>query len=618
MLTDSKDSIKSRMIRNASVLWGFQDTQDINSFDPIVGMILGALAEEIYNVSEEIKKTDSRIIEKLLELLTSQSVFASFPAYALARAKPTQSRVNISELYQFSYEKKISVTQNEETVFNSKTIFFTPTSEIRLFKGEIKYLAGGNTLFEISDQVKEPLTVFDRGTMPDYSKIFIGLRMDTLIDSIDGLSLLFSIKNKQTEERFYNLISNSAFKLNNKVLELYQGFGKYKSDKTYGLNDIIRKENDISDNACRYVNEFYKNKFMTVEDHGYVLRDFYSKESMPDELKSRIPSNILKTIQPDVFWIEIQLSQLLEPEIINDLTVMMNCFPVVNRQINEVSQLVTKGTNVIPMASDDLYFDIKSVLDTRGTNYNSVNSFSAENADEDIYMVRQGGVARFDSRDAKETINHLIDLIRDERASFALLGTELISSELKQLDQIITRLKQRLDSSNISDSSNAYVLVNCGSKYERATVQYWTTSGEMANNIRPNSRLLVHQGPDIDYNSVILVTGTSGGRQKLSKEDKLNRLRRMLLSKGRVVTKEDIKALCFEHFGVLLENVEIKRGAHLDPSQGKGPVRSLDIYLIMSRQNKLTENEVGQKIDELKIRLSMESLNLLPFRIFIK
>ena len=46
-------------------------------------------------------------------------------------------------------------------------------------------------------------------------------------------------------------------------------------------------------------------------------------------------------------------------------------------------------------------------------------------------MIRQGGIARFDSRDARETIKHLIDLIRDERAGFAFLGTDLISSELE-------------------------------------------------------------------------------------------------------------------------------------------------------------------------------------------
>jgi hypothetical protein len=264
-----------------------------------------------------------------------------------------------------------------------------------------------------------------------------------------------------------------------------------------------------------------------------------------------------------------------------------------------------------------LFFDIKTISDTRGTLYKPFHSFGSETANEEGYMIRHGGVARFDSRDAKETINHLIDLIRDERASFALLGTDLISSELKQLDQIISRLKQRFEAIDVvSDDSNSYLILNCNSNFERANVQFWTTSGELANSIRSNSKLTIQNGSDLDTNSVIMITNSFGARQKLSKEDKLNRLRRMLLSKGRIVTKEDIKALCFEHFGTELSEVEIKKGVYLDPSPGKGLVRSLDIFLTLDKQNKFTDDELEQKVDELKIRLQQQSINLLPFRVF--
>ena len=156
-------------------------------------------------------------------------------------------------------------------------------------------------------------------------------------------------------------------------------------------------------------------------------------------------------------------------------------------------------------------------------------------------------------------------------------------------------MQQRLEASNVSDDSNSYLLLNCNSNYERANVQYWTTSGDMANDIRSNSKLTVHNGSDLDVNSVILITNSFGGRQKLSKEEKLNKLRRALLSKGRIVTMEDIKALCFEHFGSKLLEVEIKKGVHLDPSPEKGLVRSLDIYLTIDKQNKIDSTMIWNK-----------------------
>ncbi|MBN2667469.1 MAG: hypothetical protein JXR67_13235, partial [Bacteroidales bacterium] len=57
---------------------------------------------------------------------------------------------------------------------------------------------------------------------------------------------------------------------------------------------------------------------------------------------------------------------------------------------------------------------------------------------------------------------------------------------------------------------------------------------------------------------------------------------------------------------------------YLDPSVGKGAVRSLDIFLTFNRQNKLTDIELEQRSEELKTRLKQESLNLLPYRTFIQ
>jgi hypothetical protein len=618
MSANSRDAIKTRMLRNASGLWGYPDSQDINSFDPIVGMIIGALADELYNISDEIKRTDARVVEKLYELLFNQNVFAHFPAHTLVRAKPVQPQVIVSESYQFNFIKKIPKTINEETVYNNKTICFTPTSEHKLFKGEVKYFAAGNQIFEISDQVKESLANVNTGTIPDFSKLYIGLKLDNLIDKLDGLSFMFSVNNQQNEERFYSSISNARWKINNLDVVFNQRFEMQKHGQKSHLSEIFRNESNNSYRACSYANEFYKTRFMTADNNNYFLKNFIQSETLPEEFKRKFPVNILKSLPKNVYWIEVQLSQPVAPEIISELNILMNCFPVINRELNEFSQLLTQGINIIPMTTEDMFFDVKMITDSKGTNYKPLNSFNTKNTEEEGYMIRQGGVARFDSRDAMETIKHLIDLIRDERARFAALGTELISSELKQLDQILSRLEQRLEAGNVINDSNSYLLLNCNSNFERATVQFWTTSGDMANDIRSNSKLTVNQGSDLDSNSVFLVTNSFGGRQKLSKEEKLNKLRRTLLSKGRIVTMEDIKALCFEHFGSELSEVEIKKGVHLDPSPEKGLVRSLDIYLTLDKQNKFTEEDLEQKTDELRIRLKQESINLLPYRVFIR
>ena len=70
------------MIKNASRIWGYPDVQDINSFDPVLGLIIGAIAEELHAISDEIRNADNRVIEKLLDVLFNRNMFLLSPAHA--------------------------------------------------------------------------------------------------------------------------------------------------------------------------------------------------------------------------------------------------------------------------------------------------------------------------------------------------------------------------------------------------------------------------------------------------------------------------------------------------------------------------------------------------------
>ncbi|MCF6358403.1 MAG: hypothetical protein L3J54_11410, partial [Draconibacterium sp.] len=194
MPTDSIDIIKKRMIRNASRIWGYQDEQDINSFDPVLSLIIGAIAEELNNISREINKTDARVVEKMLELLFSQNVFSHFPAHAVAYAKPVQSRVSINKFYQFYFNKSIQKKNSKEGLVERKEIFFTPTTNCTLLNGEARYLIAGKYLYEIDGNYKEILAEISQKKQISRSKLLLGIKIDTLIDTLDGLSLFFSFK----------------------------------------------------------------------------------------------------------------------------------------------------------------------------------------------------------------------------------------------------------------------------------------------------------------------------------------------------------------------------------------------------------------------------------------
>ncbi|MCX6225286.1 MAG: hypothetical protein NTV01_11160, partial [Bacteroidia bacterium] len=235
------------------------------------------------------------------------------------------------------------------------------------------------------------------------------------------------------------------------------------------------------------------------------------------------------------------------------------------------------------------------------------------------YILRQGGIARFDSRNAREMINYLLELLRDESAAFSVLGTDMISSNLRELNQGIARLEQRLQDSNIVRENLSYLMLKAEPQDDMVFVEFWSTKATGANKIKSGNKLSVYEGSDIKNESVILMTSTLGGRDKMDTEDRLNAYRRTLLSRGRVVTAEDVKVLCYEHFGKAVDKVEVSRGVMKGETVNTGFIRSIDINIVLSkRMTPYTEEELKFLIDDLNIKLKEQSTNILPYRIFVK
>ena len=61
-VTNSKEVIRNRMLKHALNYWNIKNTEDL---DPIVKLILEALSAELYNLGNDIKDTEVRLLEKI-------------------------------------------------------------------------------------------------------------------------------------------------------------------------------------------------------------------------------------------------------------------------------------------------------------------------------------------------------------------------------------------------------------------------------------------------------------------------------------------------------------------------------------------------------------------------
>ncbi|MCW3127957.1 MAG: hypothetical protein JWO03_3615, partial [Bacteroidetes bacterium] len=220
----NRDIIKNRMLQVAGRLWGYSETASETYFDPLVGLIFAALASEIEQVYDEVKVSQSRIIERLAGILLPDVATAPQPSHTIMHAIPTESKY-ILKKSQHLYHKKqlpsLSASGKEQT----KSIFFTPVSDTVLVKATVKYLATPHQIFRANNALdKEAIATNTQShTQNDPLNLWIGIEVAPQLNDLKGLSLFFENKNDLERSRFYELLEMCVASCGDRFLDVKKG-----------------------------------------------------------------------------------------------------------------------------------------------------------------------------------------------------------------------------------------------------------------------------------------------------------------------------------------------------------------------------------------------------------
>ncbi len=604
------------MIRNASRLWGYQDTESESSFDPIVGMLLNTLAAELAKISGEIHSTEARVVEKLVQLLTPEPITGPFPAHALVRAVPSEPIYTIHSDYRFFARKKHFIPGKNS--YDEKSLFFTPAGTYKLFNGSVKFLAAGSKLFEITeDNYKDVAAQTGPRKILAPNSVWIGLELDEDVESMKGMSFCFDLRNEVFKDTFYQSLHRGQWSVNEYPVEITRGFSHDFTDRGSNSETIFKEELNIAAKICTHVNRFYQNHFITITHGQLKSTDLRRKNYLPPELTDAFNSKELEKVDRNLFWVKAEFPLVLPAEVTDDLFCSVNTFPVINRRLNEFTQSSVDSLNILPLITEEFFLDMHRVNGTIGSSYSAKSFTGADGIEKGTFIIRHGGVARFDSRNAAEMLDYLLELLRDETAAFSILGTDMISSNLKELSQTIARLEQRLHDSHLVKEDIPYLMLRSLPGDDMLFVGFWSTNGTFANKIKSGETLSSYEGSDLLPGSLLFITPTSGGKERMETEERVNAYRKALLSHGRVVTAEDIKALCFEHFGKKLQKAEVRKGIQTGQATDAGFIRTLDIYLTFSKSAADWDPEELEFLKkDLLVKLEEQSTAILPYRIF--
>lgn len=620
-----KAQIKRRMVERATKIWQTQSSQ-LDGYDPLVGLLFEACAVELEKVANEIHSTSDRVIDRLSNLMNPDVVDIIQPAHAIIQTRAIDPFTVVMPQEQFFYKAPAGFSAG----YNSnKEYFFSPILPFKIFNGEIKFLATQTNIYKLEEGLQKNSIHSTKSSargkeIVDYQRLWIGIELSEYVETLEGVSIFIDWLNEPQKELYLRKLSQVKWFIDD--IELPVKAGIYP-EFTEGAS--LDDEFDALKRIEQQTKLFYNKHFVSFKSDEYDLRRFKTAENKkkkwpviskvyPEEFEKNFGKEaLLHKMRGELVWIEARFPMDFDTSSFQNIYCAINCFPVINRKLNQLTYTLQEHLNIIPLETDEPFLAVKSIIDDENTIYKSSPFTNLENLQFDSYTLRQQGVGRFDSRDAKGLLYYVLELLQDESKAFEALGSEFLNSIIKELNQNIAQLDQQLklsdDKNQIQTGSIPYVTLRPRKPDNNVSVEFWSCDAEEANDIAAGSPMAAYSDIYIDSDKVTLLTTSTGGRSKLKETEKINALKRNLLTRNRIVTHEDIRTTCIAFLGDTIRDLTIEKNFMNSRNASEGFIRCIQIVLFPSKKS--MDEDWSIISQELKIALESCSANNLPYNI---
>ena len=570
----SKESVKARMLQNATKVWGLKSPQ---SLDPFVKLLIDAFSTEIFKANNEIQTVNARILEKLAKLLTPSIYTHPIPAHALAYTSPFESSEILLEHTEFFFRKHMNSTVKSESD-KQLNIPFTPIGSLRTNKAQTAIMFVGNTCYSLDERLnKIPISRF-QGRPEDYRKVTIGIDVSKFTNEKFPKTLSIYCSNPAFEhlDFVYKLLPYSTISSNGNPMFIKEGITYVKNKEAEGYEQIFH-EQSIKTKIIDDIKSIYSHKFVEVTG---LSRDLFIRE-LPEDL------NFLKGKEEiekylggkEYLWLTFEFPPQFSAEILDNFTFVLNAFPVYNRGWKKTEYSLDIMGNNIPLITEEaehfLYVD--EVQDGEGRKYTEIPFTPSDNLKKGLYTVRKGGMERFNNRNAVDMISNVLELTRDEIAAFSLLNRDNVKGMLGEMSDKMKSMVQKVNNAkrNIRQELN-YVIMEPVEKTDHTYAAFWITHCTFANHMRPGTEL----SNQLKSQSMILLTETIGGAEEQKGSDSIQAYKYALTTRDKIISLEDVKNYCRMVLKDELKDVRVKRGTMISNKPKEGFVRTVEVEIV--------------------------------------
>jgi hypothetical protein len=321
----------------------------------------------------------------------------------------------------------------------------------------------------------------------------------------------------------------------------------------------------------------------------------------------------LKEFREPLLWIEISFPTHLPEEALDNIFCSLNAVPVLNRKLNSISYKLFQSLNIVPLETEGSFLSVKEITNSQGHPVKLVPFANPEGLKPETYTLRYG-VNRFDERDAFEALVSLTELIREESSFFSSLGQDFLIQHIRDLNQILARIEDKIKMQNKNQSPYPYLIIKPLREGSNIMIEFWSCNGEAANKIPVGSKLSTYRSSNARPNSICFVTSTFGGRDKLNDAEKIAEYKRSLLTHNRFVTLQDLKSYVQVELGDSASSIEYKKEYIKGTKRGEGFIQCM-LIVITPRPGGPDAMEWKQRLNKLQLNLERQSINIIPYHL---
>ena len=574
--------IKERLLDRALDLWGIEDERQL---DPVVDLLLEAVAFESFQLEETLARADAALLGRLSRLLIPQKWMLPRPAHGLLSVHPKSGE----HLMDLSPHDHFSVNRVVQGV-KSPPLFFTPLYATQLLDAQIRYRLWGTQLEEL-------------GRRRCYTEQAFA-EEDRLGDHTLYLGIQIAEENLVHTDRLRLAILPERGELLPFLSEI-QAFDAYEHPLVIQAQNIPEASyeghyvQDLKEHYCHYLYEIE----LRESKASCSLTSLFPK--LKEELHE------LHDVASQLYWIRLEFPAVFTLDDMASMGVHLNTVPVINRRlIRKLHSLEREGRILSLSTSDQGHFlSIESLEDNLGKVY-IPRERSYEAGALGVYSLYFGDLERFDASDAQRQLRRVLQLVREEGNAFSAVDNSSFASVLKELQDRLTTLEKTVGKmQSESGPSKAFLMTMPEAEAEHLALSYWESTGGLANGLSPQDIIQSLEPDKFDSASIRLRTKTKGGRAAETEDMLIAHLRYGLLSKERIVTKEDVKSYLKHRLGITLKQVDLRDGVTISQEPNKGLVRCTDVFLELVKQGtELNEEEQAHLSSRLETELKERSV----------